>query len=780
MTSTTLPAPATAAPDWAALVGRRTPGHPLEGPFYTSPAVFDLDVAAVLARTWLFVATEAEVREPGDFVTVDVGPYSVIVLRDDDEVVRALHNVCRHRGARVLSERSGSVGNIVCGYHRWTYATDGSLLHAGDQPAGFDTSCFGLKPVHVRVVAGLVFVCLADEPPADFDDVVATVSPYLLPHQLHRTKVAAQVDLVEEANWKLVMENNRECYHCEGGHPELICTFFPTYGYAEDQVPARLRPAHERYLHAEAMLEQACEERGLPYRRSRTSTAGCRPTACSARRWTAPGSPTRWTARAASRRLLGDARRPTARPALAAHAAQRVVPRLRRPRRDLQRAADLGRPDAGADHLAGPRGRGGGRRLRRRDADPRVARDQRAGRRVLRPGPARREQSRLRARALRAERVPGRRVHHLVRRPGARSTSRDDRHRSYSTRPPEWRDDLDDTLVCVAVHDVTHDVRSFVLRPAEPAAYRFQPGQHLTLTVPVDGQPLSRCYTIASSPWRADELTITVKRVPGGPVSGWLHDHLRPGDAVAVDGPLGRFSTAHHPAERYLFLSAGSGITPLMSMLRTIHATGEPVDVVFVHHARTPGRHHLPRRAAGDRVRAPRCPRRRRLRGRQPDERWTGPRGRITCRCSSRPRPTSWTARCSRAAPRRTWRRCGTAGRVGADPERCHEESFDLAKTAAPAATVAGSSGPTYTVELRRSGRTLECDEDTTLLAATAQAGLTLPSSCQEGMCGTCKTTLLSGRVDMQHAGGIRPREIAQDKILLCCSTPREDLVLDA
>ena len=102
--------------------------------------------------------------------------------------------------------------------------------------------------------------------------------------------------------------------------------------------------------------------------------------------------------------------------------------------------------------------------------------------------------------------------------------------------------------MCAAVHDVTHDVRSFVLRPAEPAAYRFQPGQHLTLTVDVDGQAVSRCYTIASSPWRPDELTITVKRVPGGPVSNWLHDHLRPGDAVAVDGPLGRFSTAHHPA----------------------------------------------------------------------------------------------------------------------------------------------------------------------------------------------------------------------------------------
>ena len=312
LTPAQAPAPtaaAAAAPggvDVAGLLARRVPGHPLESPFYTDPAVFDLDVSGVLARTWLFVATEAEIREPGDYVTVDVGTYSVIVVRDDDEVVRALHNVCRHRGARVLDERAGSVGTIVCGYHRWTYATDGSLLHAGDQPPTFDKGCFGLKQVHVRVLAGLVFVCLADEPPPDFDEVVATVSPYLLPHQLHRTKVAAQVDLVEAANWKLVMENNRECYHCEGGHPELIRTFFPTYGYTEDQIPKRLQPAHQRYLAAEADLEQACEQRGLAYaavEELRDRVSGFR-----VQREALDGAGESYTldGRAACRRLLGD------------------------------------------------------------------------------------------------------------------------------------------------------------------------------------------------------------------------------------------------------------------------------------------------------------------------------------------------------------------------------------------------------------------------------------------------------------------------------------------
>ena len=341
----------------------------------------------------------------------------------------------------------------------------------------------------------------------------------------------------------------------------------------------------------------------------------------------------------------------------------------------------------------------------------------------------------------------------------------------------ESGDELDTTLVCTAVHDVTHDVRTFVLRAAEPSAYRFQPGQHLTLTVEAGGEAVSRCYTIASSPWLPGDLTITVKRVPGGVVSNWLHDHLRPGDPVAVDGPFGRFSTAHHPAERYLFLSAGSGITPLMSMLRTIHAAREPVDVVFVHHARTPAdiifRDELGVIEAehpGVRVVVV-------CEDDAEDERWTGLRGRVSLPVLLGVAPDLLDREVFTCGPRPYMEAVrGLLAQAGADPDRCHEESFEFAAADPPVRT---SAGPTHTVELRRSGQTVECDEGTTLLAAAAQAGLSLPSSCQEGMCGTCKTTVLSGSVEMRHAGGIRPREIAQDKILLCCSTPCEDLVLD-
>lgn len=254
----------TSAPDIATLADRREPGLSLEAPFYTSEEIYQADIAAIFAKHWIFVASEAEIPDAGDYVTVDLGTYSVIIVRDDDEEVRALHNVCRHRGAKILTDTSGSVGNLVCGYHHWTYATDGRLRHAAAHGKNFDATCFGLKKVALKVASGLIFICLADEPPEDFARVADVISPYIAPHDLGKTKVAAQLDLIEDGNWKLVMENNRECYHCDG-HPELVCSLFPTYGYDAAHIPPHLQPAYDRSLLAEADLAARCEELGLPY-----------------------------------------------------------------------------------------------------------------------------------------------------------------------------------------------------------------------------------------------------------------------------------------------------------------------------------------------------------------------------------------------------------------------------------------------------------------------------------------------------------------------------------
>jgi glycine betaine catabolism A len=246
------------------LVKTRKVGYSLEAPFYTSQEVFDLDVAAIFAKHWLFSAAEAEIPDAGDYVTVDVGPYSVIILRDDDEEIRAFHNVCRHRGSRLLKEPCGAVGNIVCPYHQWTYRTDGSLIFAESQPPTFDRSRYGLRPIHVKNIAGLIFICLDEDPPADFDEVASFIEPYLTPYGLSNAKVAHQIDLPEGGNWKLVMENNRECQHCDSAHPELVTAYFPLFGYSEDDITPRLRPVFERYQAAATNLERVCAIRQFP------------------------------------------------------------------------------------------------------------------------------------------------------------------------------------------------------------------------------------------------------------------------------------------------------------------------------------------------------------------------------------------------------------------------------------------------------------------------------------------------------------------------------------
>ncbi|GGU16081.1 (Fe-S)-binding protein [Nocardioides albus] len=254
----------TAPADLASLADRRASGYSLEAPFYTSSEIYEQDLDVVFGQHWIFAVAEAEIPDPGDYVTIEVGAHSVIVVRDDDENVRAFRNVCRHRGSRLLESACGSIGNIVCPYHQWTYRVDGSLIFAESQQDSFEYDKFGLKPVNVRAVGGLVFLCLSDEPPADFDEVSQFIEPYLKPYSLATAKVAHQTDIVEEGNWKLVMENNRECHHCDASHPELVTAYFPISRYEAEDVPPRMQSTFERYQEAQAQLEKACEAIGFP------------------------------------------------------------------------------------------------------------------------------------------------------------------------------------------------------------------------------------------------------------------------------------------------------------------------------------------------------------------------------------------------------------------------------------------------------------------------------------------------------------------------------------
>lgn len=207
----------------AAFASRR-PGHSLPQVLYNDPAMFEFDLHAAFARTWLLGAFTCELPVAGSYSAIMVGPWPILIVRGRDGQIRGFHNSCRHRGAVLCKEGQGRSPRIVCPYHRWTYNLDGSLLNATRMPDDFDKSDHGLRPVRTEVVAGAVYICLSDNPPA-IDRFRADMEQVLGPHDLENAKVVRVERLVEQANWKLVLENGRECYHCQASHPELAKTF---------------------------------------------------------------------------------------------------------------------------------------------------------------------------------------------------------------------------------------------------------------------------------------------------------------------------------------------------------------------------------------------------------------------------------------------------------------------------------------------------------------------------------------------------------------------------
>ena len=207
-------------------------GMTLPRDLYVSEEAFRFDTQVMLKSVWLYACTVAHVKNPGDYFVFEVAHNSIIIIRGRDNEVRAFWNSCRHRGARICEEQRGRAPRLTCPYHQWTYGLDGALLAARSMAEDFDKKQNGLMPVALENVGGLIFICMDDNPPP-IDRVKADIVDQIGVYDLERCKVAVQDNYIEDANWKLVMENNRECYHCDVGHPELI-SVLGTTGFGKD------------------------------------------------------------------------------------------------------------------------------------------------------------------------------------------------------------------------------------------------------------------------------------------------------------------------------------------------------------------------------------------------------------------------------------------------------------------------------------------------------------------------------------------------------------------
>ncbi|WP_164923081.1 hybrid-cluster NAD(P)-dependent oxidoreductase [Sinorhizobium medicae] len=349
-----------------------------------------------------------------------------------------------------------------------------------------------------------------------------------------------------------------------------------------------------------------------------------------------------------------------------------------------------------------------------------------------------------------------------------------------------WRD-RQHMLQCVSVATETADVMTFTFRSDKPAWFRYLPGQFVTLELPVEEEPVMRTYTLSSTPSRPLSIAVTVKAQPGSVGTRWMFDNLKPGMVLKAFGPLGDFSFVRHPGERYLFISAGSGITPMISMTRWMADCAPESNVTFISCARRPDdllfkyelevlARQMPQLNLGFLVE-----------GHEARHGWHGLRGRLDATKLPLLAPDFMerTVFCCGPEPFMAGVR-DMLEMAGFQMERYHQESFqpatapsagDLAIREGPAAdTEAGASRVTFTM----SGKEAPALPGHTVLQTARANGVRIGAACEGGICGTCRVMKIAGDVEMNHNGGILDDEIEEGYILACCSRPIGDVQIEA
>jgi ferredoxin-NADP reductase len=376
---------------------------------------------------------------------------------------------------------------------------------------------------------------------------------------------------------------------------------------------------------------------------------------------------------------------------------------------------------------------------------------------------------------------------------------------------------------CVQVIDETLDVKTFRFAALGDGRLEYLPGQFVTLEIPIGEETVRRSYTIASSPTRPNVVEVTVKRVSGGRVSNWLHDNLNVGAQLTMSGPFGTFSCqSTATSDKLLFISGGSGITPVMSMSRYLHDVADARDVVFLYSARTERdlifRDELALLAA-------RHPRFRPIftLTHAGSPAWAGLTGRISARLIEdavpdfRERtvflcgPTPFmdavkgalteaefpmanfhaesfggahTQAAGKAPPAAALSAAAVTDAVGADsagiPIAVDRESHTPVPERRAPMIADAADGAKEAVVFSMSGREATGCADMTILEAAEGLGLPIPSACRVGVCGTCKTRKLSGTVRMDCEDGLDDGDRASGFVLACTARPIDKVTIEA
>jgi len=344
---------------------------------------------------------------------------------------------------------------------------------------------------------------------------------------------------------------------------------------------------------------------------------------------------------------------------------------------------------------------------------------------------------------------------------------------------------------CVNVIQETHDVKTFQFQSIEPKRFLFKPGQFIGIQLEIDGDRHNRSYTIASSPSRPHLLELTIKKEDGGLISPWLHNNIKKGSSIELRGPAGRFNNMDIESDKVLLISAGSGITPMMSMARFWTDTNPSKDIKFLNWVRSVEDIIFRRELSLLDFKNPCfeleviCT--------QPGltENWLGRRGRIN---------STVLEDMVGDLNERVVFCCGPDGFMqqvkkclqtfGFNMQNYHDETFDPGgKKKAKLAEIsikttdqepkAVSPVKYYNVKLLKSNKTIAIDENQLLLEALESAGVLMDSACRAGNCGACRIHKVSGETSTKNEAGLMAEDKQAGDILTCTTTVRSNLELD-
>lgn len=198
---------------------QKKPGFAVDPYFYRSHVAYEQELDHIIFKSWLYAGHVSEVSNNGDYFLLEIGEDSIIISRDQKGEISAQHNICRHRGARVCEEPHGNKKTFVCPYHGWVYNTDGTLKAARHMEAkeGFNCADFNLKKVKVNVYQGMIFIN-CDLEAEELLPSLRKLDTQFNGYRMENAKVAHKASYKVDANWKLVLENYLECYHCATSH----------------------------------------------------------------------------------------------------------------------------------------------------------------------------------------------------------------------------------------------------------------------------------------------------------------------------------------------------------------------------------------------------------------------------------------------------------------------------------------------------------------------------------------------------------------------------------